>query len=357
MKYLSVCSGIEAASVAWNSLGWEPVGFSEIDPFPCAVLAYHYPQVKNFGDLTKCDSWEIKNEFDIIVAGTPCQSFSIAGKRKGMDDERGQLAIKFFDIVKKYKPKWIVWENVPGVISSNKGRDFGIFLSTMGECGYGFAYRIFDAQHFGVPQRRRRVYVVGYFGDWRCAAAVLFECQSLCVDLEKSGKKRKKITAAASGSSGVDCFNNPVAKAFVAADARRCGIINLHDQTATLTSQTKRGDTEPCVFTCFENFTVAPTLTSSNDPSRSPQSSEVTQQIAAVYNTIKIVRRLTPRECERLQGLPDDYTLIPFRNKTADKCPEGVRYRALGNSMAVPVMAWIGTRIATVSNIIQGNTQ
>lgn len=362
MKYLSVCSGIEAATVAWNPLGWEPVGFSEIETFPCAVLTHHYPNVPNYGDMTKCDNWEIKNEFDILVGGTPCQSFSLAGKRAGMDDQRGRLAIKFFDIVKRYNPKWIVWENVPGVITSNQGRDFGLFLSEMGKCGYGYAYRILDAQHFGVPQRRRRVFVVGHFGDWRCAAAVLFERESLLWNPEKGGKKRQNITTVvATGSGGSSCETGKLAndsvkyaKAFTAASARKTGTICLMDQTPTLTSQTKRGDTEPCVVTCESvGDRVAPTLTASNDPSRSPQSSEVTQQVAAVHKAINAVRRLTPRECERLQGFPDDYTLISFRNKSIDKCPDGPRYKALGNSMAVPVMRWIGNRIKVVSQILE----
>ncbi len=398
MKYLSVCSGIEAATVAWHSLEWEPIGFSEIEPFPCAVLDYHYPHVKNYGDLTKCDNWEIKNEFDILVAGTPCQSFSVAGKRGGLDDPRGQLALKFFELARRYRPKWIVWENVPGVLSSNKGRDFGLFLSEMGKCGYGFAYRVLDAQYFGVPQRRRRVFVVGHLGDWRGAAAVLFECEGLRRDIAPSRKTGKKVArgfrAGAAGSSGEELngkspmsVSEKSAAAFTVAEARRIGTINLMDQIPTLTSQTKRGDTEPCILTnkivpvrettdCLTaaygtkwngngsatngslfaiSGDIAPTLTASNDPSRSPQSSEVTQQVNAVHNTIKIVRRLTPIECERLQGFPDDYTLIPFRKKPAQKCPDGVRYRCLGNSMAVPVMAWIGSRIASVSKVIQGN--
>jgi len=178
MKYLSVCSGIEAATVAWHPLGWTPVAFSEIEPFPSSVLAHHYPSVPNLGDMTKFKDWNI-DAIDLLVGGTPCQSFSVAGLRKGLDDPRGNLMLTFGAIAAKYRPKWLVWENVPGVLSSNGGRDFGAFLGMLGELWYGFAYRVLDAQYFGVPQRRRRVFVVGCLGDWRSAAAVLFERHSV----------------------------------------------------------------------------------------------------------------------------------------------------------------------------------
>lgn len=177
MRFLSVCSGIEAASVAWNPLGWKAVAFSEIEPFPCAVLAHHYPDTPNWGDMTKFQEWP-NEPIDLLCGGTPCQSFSVAGLRKGLDDPRGNLMLTFGAIAAKYRPKWLVWENVPGVLSSHGGRDFGTFLGMLGQLGYGFAYRVLDAQYFGVPQRRRRVFVVGCLGDWRSAAAVLFEQES-----------------------------------------------------------------------------------------------------------------------------------------------------------------------------------
>ena len=178
MKFLSVCSGIEAASVAWSPLGWKAVAFSEIEPFPCAVLAHHYPDTPNWGDMTKYKEWPDVS-IDLLCGGTPCQSFSVAGLRKGLDDPRGNLMLTFGAIAAKYRPQWLVWENVPGVLSSNGGRDFGSFLGLLGVLGYGFAYRVLDAQYFGVAQRRRRVFVVGCLGDWRSAAAVLFERHSL----------------------------------------------------------------------------------------------------------------------------------------------------------------------------------
>jgi len=193
MKFLSVCSGIEAASVAWGPLGWQAVAFSEIEPFPCSLLAHHYQNTPNWGDMTKFQEWPDVS-IDILCGGTPCQSFSVAGLRKGLDDPRGNLMLTFGAIAAKYRPKWLVWENVPGVLSSNNGRDFGAFLGMLGQLGYGFAYRVLDAQYFGVAQRRRRVFVVGCLGDWHSAAAVLFERHSLQGHPAPSREAGKKPT-------------------------------------------------------------------------------------------------------------------------------------------------------------------
>jgi DNA (cytosine-5)-methyltransferase 1 len=177
MKYLSVCSGIEAATVAWHQLGWEAVAYSEIEPFPSKVLAHHY-STPNWGDMTKFKEWPDES-IDLLVGGTPCQSFSVAGLRQGLDDPRGELMLTYLAIAARYRPRWVVWENVPGVLSSNGGRDFGAFLGALGELGYGWAYRVLDAQWFGVAQRRRRVFVVGCFGDGESASKVLFESESV----------------------------------------------------------------------------------------------------------------------------------------------------------------------------------
>ena len=178
MIYGSVCSGIEAATVAWHTLGWKPAFFSEIEAFPRSVLAHHYPETPLHGDFTTIGADDY-GPIDLLVGGTPCQSFSIAGLRGGLDDDRGNLALEFLRLADRTRPRWLVWENVPGVLSSNGGRDFGAILGGMVELGYGFAYRVLDAQFFGVPQRRRRVFVVGCLGSWRRAAAVLFERHSL----------------------------------------------------------------------------------------------------------------------------------------------------------------------------------
>ena len=203
MNYLSVCSGVEAASVAWKGLGWNPLGFSEIEKFPSEVLNHHYPNVPNLGDMTNYRSWNFgKRSVDLIVGGTPCQSFSVAGLRKGMEDPRGNLALTFCAILDKFRPKWFVWENVPGVLSSNKGRDFGSFLGAVAELGYGASYRVLDAQNFGVPQRRRRVFVVGHLGDWKPTAEILFESESLRWHPKKSGKAREDSPGYIEGGFG-----------------------------------------------------------------------------------------------------------------------------------------------------------
>ena len=194
MRYLSVCSGIEAATVAWHDLGWQPIGFSEIEKFPSAVLSHHYPDVTNFGDMTKYKEWNLES-VELIVGGTPCQSFSVAGLRKGLEDPRGNLALTYVGLLDHFRPKWFVWENVPGVLSSNGGRDFGSFLGAVAECGYGFSYRVLDAKHFGVPQRRRRVFVVGHLGDWRPTAEVLFERESLPWNSKASESKKQRTTS------------------------------------------------------------------------------------------------------------------------------------------------------------------
>ncbi|MEK9739413.1 MAG: DNA (cytosine-5-)-methyltransferase, partial [Euryarchaeota archaeon] len=198
MRYGSVCSGVEAATLAWHHMGWKPSFFSEIEAFPCAVLQHHYPDVPLHGDFTTIGESEYE-PIDLLVGGTPCQSFSIAGLRKGMADDRGNLALEFLKLAQRTRPKWVVWENVPGVLSSNGGRDFGSFLGGLGEIGYGFAYRVLNAQFFGVPQRRRRVFVVGYLGDWRPSTAVLFERHSLSGHSEPSREEGEEIA----GNSGV----------------------------------------------------------------------------------------------------------------------------------------------------------
>jgi len=205
IRYGSVCSGIEAATVAWHPLGWKPAFFSEIEHFPRAVLAHHYPETPLHGDFTTIGADQY-GPIDLLVGGTPCQSFSIAGLRGGLADDRGNLALEFLRLAQRTRPKWLVWENVPGVLSSNGGRDFGAILGGMVECGYGFAYRVLDAQYFGVAQRRRRVFVVGHLRDWQSAAAVLFERKSLSGDSPPRREKREDVagvlTSRASGGGG-----------------------------------------------------------------------------------------------------------------------------------------------------------
>lgn len=198
MRYGSVCSGIEAASVAWHPLGWEPAWFAEIEAFPSAVLAHRFPGVPNHGDFTRLLQ-ERPADVDVLVGGTPCQSFSVAGLRGGLADPRGNLALAFVALVGVLRPRWVVWENVPGVLSSGGGRDFGSFLGGLGELGYGWAYRVLDAQWFGLAQRRKRVFVVAHSGgDWRRAAAALFEPEGL----RRDSPPRRRSGEGVAGSLG-----------------------------------------------------------------------------------------------------------------------------------------------------------
>jgi len=201
VRYLSVCSGIEAASVAWEPLNWDPAAFAEVEQFPSAVLAHHWPQVPNLGDMTRHESWNL-GAIDLLVGGTPCQSFSVAGLRNGLHDPRGGLMLTFLEIAQRQRPRWIVWENVPGVLSSDGGRDFGAFLGALGDLGYGWAYRVLDAQWCGVAQRRRRVFVVGCAGDGAAAATVLFESESVCRNPAPSREKGQGVAADAAGGAG-----------------------------------------------------------------------------------------------------------------------------------------------------------
>ena len=316
MKYLSVCSGIEAVTVAWKPLGWQPVAFSEIEKFPSQVLAHHYPDVPNLGDMTKFQEWKHES-IDILVGGTPCQSFSVAGLRKGLADPRGNLMLTYLAIAERYRPQWMVWENVTGVLSSNEGRDFGTFLAALAECGYGFAYRVLDAQYFGVAQRRRRVFVVGYLGDWRPAAAVLFERESLSGHPAPSREKGKNIAK---------CLTRGAMQRFDSETDTMIPVYGIQGNWIGRAPENGGNATEPM-------NQIAPCLTKTDRHG-------VAQPTA--------VRRLTPVECERLQGFQDGYTDIKQNDKDT---PDGPRYKALGNSMAVPVMRWIGQRIQMVEDL------
>jgi DNA (cytosine-5)-methyltransferase 1 len=560
MRYLSVCSGIEAATVAWHPLGWTPAAFSEIDPFPRAVLAHHYPDTPLHGDFTTIEGHEY-GPIDLLVGGTPCQDFSVAGLRAGIAGDRGNLTLEYLRLAARTQPRWIVWENVPGVLSSDDGRALGSFLGGLGELGYGFAYRVLDAQYAGVPQRRRRVFVVGYLGDWRRAAAVLFERESL---LGHPAPRREAgegvacpITPGSPNGSGyrndADTADNLIVAAEVAptlvANGNKTGGIRPpgtdgdtvtslivmasgqsnapvfeNDQCPALTclheapiiAHTLRGNghdasedgtgrgvplvpvafsimpmnsgkdykaretdiaqpimaggpvggnqggdfiVEPVPFdttqiTSKANYSkpkagdpchplaagahppaiafewqrgatqnldmhedFSPALIKSQTPAvsysirsdamregiaKTPSADAegrvrlrdpglgITTELAPTIDTgaahavafdlrgreggaqfegphetaniraasggssrsyiaATAVRRLTPTECERLQGFPDDYTLVPYRGKPAS---DGPRYKALGNSMAVPCMAWIGQRIAMIETLI-----
>lgn len=301
MTYLSVCSGIESVSVAWEPLGWQAIGFAEIEPFPRELLKQRFPHVKNYGDITQYEKWDI-GQFDVLVGGTPCQSFSIAGKRGGTNDIRGRLMYSYLGIVAQYKPTWILWENVPGVLSSGNGTDFASFLAGLEQCGYGWCYRVLDAQYFGVPQRRRRVFVVGSFGNYNCTK-VLFESEGTQGGIAESRETEKNTTERTDGSLPV-MFRN----------LNNNSVYKKEERTAnTIISRYGTGG--------------------NNTP------------LILDSSTSKKLRRMTPIECERLQGFPDDWAKISWRGKSVEQCPDSLRYKAIGNSMAVPVIRWIGKRI------------
>jgi DNA (cytosine-5)-methyltransferase 1 len=464
MKFGSVCSGIEAASVAWHPLGWTAAWLSEIEPFPCAVLKHHYPDVPNHGDMTLLPEKILSGQVeapDLFCGGTPCQAFSVAGLRNSLDDARGNLSLTFVGIANAIdhvrslrgdSPAIVFWENVPGVLNT-KDNAFGCFLGALagesdpikppGErwsnagCVFGpqrtVAWRVLDAQHFGVAQRRRRVFVVASSRDDINPAEILFEFEGVRRDTPQSRKEGESVAASTDAGfdsgglqrtvgalcadthpgaySGQDAYTGRLIPQPIAFENSRRDGARLYDNVTntlqafagtgggngpmvalpialaentigrqpqnggngngftvggpmyTLNATGIHGVAQPIAFpstlsgtqhASAENIApsmgaknpmavVAPTLTASNDPSRSPQSTEVTNQVAAVHAVSMAVRRLTPVECERLQGFPDGYTNIPWRK--AAESPDGPRYKALGNSWAVPVVAWIGKRI------------
>lgn len=546
-RYVSIFSGVEAATLAWEPLGWEPVAFSEIEPFPCAVLAERWPDVPNLGDITKID-WkeEIDGAIDLVVGGSPCQSFSVAGKREGLKGASG-LMFEYIRCVQELRPRWFLWENVPGALTSEDGGAFGQLLREMDELGYSLAWRVLDAQFFRVAQRRRRLFLVGHLGA-ESPAEVLFEPDCLSGNPQSSREKRKELARRAGRSAACAGFKYSAAP-------RANTIGYAEEQANTLTADwhapavlplsgtgqhymamsqygtevagclTARGDSSPCAdrgqnivcmtgtqahchisdeiagcltahmgkddapvvvdgtniqtYVCETAHSgsnglgvgmsdVFPTLDTSSGPAvwarensvlspfgfaqnvrnevrivgdgtisgalaANPGMKQTTfvctggtypinEQVATrdkklgrgtalgigadgdpafalmanhphmvaagsgsepiamgdlnahtaicrnVCPTLKcggngamvasetadkimeanpmLVRRLTPLECERLQGFPDGHTLIGWKGKPAEECPDGPRYKAIGNSMAVPVMRWIGKRIA-----------
>jgi DNA (cytosine-5)-methyltransferase 1 len=389
IKYGSVCSGVEAATVAWHSLGWQPQWFSEIEKFPSAVLKHHYPSVPNRGDMTNFKEWP-DEPIDVLVGGTPCQSFSVAGLRKGLDDPRGNLMLTYLAIAAKYRPKWLVWENVPGVLSSNGGLDFASLLRGMGELRYGFAYRVLDAQYFGVAQRRRRVFVVGYLGSWQRAAAVLFERDSLqgnpAPRREKGEKVADTLTVGANQYSGFNgepvaqCLTTRTGSAFdpfmetmpIAFSSKQqsmktsdnvantLGANDYKEPQAVAIQNATRGasqnglgiTTDGPMYTLDVGSQHAVAFQPTADCLTAAYSTKWNGNASATNGSLfaaqsSAVRRLTPIECERLQGFPDNYTDIRLNDK---QTPDGPRYKAMGNSMAVPVMNWIGRRIQMVED-------
>ena len=523
LTFGSVCSGIGAPELAWLPLGWRSLWSAEIERFPSDVLAHRFPGLPNLGDITAADFVGRAREhgpIDVLVGGTPCQSFSLAGLRGGMDDPRGGLALRFLEIARDLRPRWVCWENVPGVLSSrshdapeevppgddlepgcerevveeyeaDERADFACFLAGLHELGYGFAYRVLDARFFGIPQRRRRVFVVGCLGDWRGAFAVLFERDSMRGDPPKGGQARARVARALTGSpgrrrgvpdggdvgghliahtlrgEGFDAsedgtgrgtplgpgafdttqitsaanYSNPrpgdpchpltahghapaiafqergrpggktlewqedQAYALLApSGGARTNELNVCVPVAhTLTSRSQRhdGDSEKRLAVAYQQHgsNVGPMGTlrkgdggvTSGVPfmpvafhaTQDPICGDISPCLPTSKGSIGVAskwgaRRLVPRECEKLQGMPPDWTLVPVRKlkkpsksrlaKLADLgrlgyidgepwelAADGPRYRAIGNSMAVPVLRWIGERLAAVDRIMGGS--
>ena len=421
MNFISMCSGIEAASVAFNPLRWEAVAYSEIEPFPCAVLEHHYPDVPNHGDITKFDWSVYRGKVDMVCAGFPCQAFSIAGLRDSLEDGRGNLSLIGIKAIKSIRPKWVLLEQVPGVFSAD-GNPFGCILaglsgadaplmpgtrngkwtksgvvSAANKEGYGLAWRVLDAQYFGVPQRRRRIFVVGHIGDWRPPVAVLFEPKGVCRDFaegQEKGTAVAALTATSVGTCGAD--NNQAQAGHIIVMAHGQGNAEIIIGKSPVLSCNHEA---PIIYenhgqdNRIKEVNVSPQINAKagtgggnlplvqawkQRPEGDVIQSEVaynisTTQNASAGNTGKImvnnsIRRLTPIETERLQGFPDFYTKISVkvlkrkpRTKHFAKYPDlyqgnpdgtwtkfygdGPRYKAIGNSWAVPCAAWIGRRI------------
>lgn len=398
MKYGSLCSGVESATLAWKDLGWEAQWFSQFDPdhdyskgpdFPSAVLAHHYPDVPNLGDMTKIEERKEFNEraVDLIVAGTPCQSFSIAGLRDGLDDSRGNLSLKLCQILLRKQPRWFIWENVPGVFSSwsdekrsvgdmgednrwheeaLQSSDFASIIGGFLECGYGVSWRVFDAQHFGVPQRRKRVFVVGHLGDWRPSTAVLFDSKSLSGRTKPSKSEGQEIAAFSESTFGTYSQTNKAgtlrSKGGTAGDGSENLICygvqgQVIDRSPTSgpngigVSENKSGALTVNNRHAVAYARVGATLTTGFGDRGLAQEQIWNGNGAIVDGRI---RRLTPLECERLMGYPDNYTKIPWNGKPASRCPDGLRYKACGNGKNPDIVKVIGERIEMVEKILKG---
>lgn len=413
MRFGSVCSGIEAASVAWHPLGWRAAWLAEIEPFPSALLAHHYPEVPNLGDMTALPGLIASGAVeapDVFCGGTPCQAFSVAGLRRSLDDARGNLSLVFCEIAdaidraraaRGEQPAIVFWENVPGVLST-KDNAFGCFLAGLAgeeeplkpagprwsDAGVvlgperAVAWRVLDAQFFGVAQRRRRVFVVASARDDFDPVAVLFEFDGVRRDFALRRESGTRITTCLDAGPEIGGDGSRVSRLVTADDMVSCitGDITHALNTANNgkgSSEDGTGRGTPLVPVAFHPTQDPISSTDGSTHAMGCGSKQGAATVAVAFDTTQItsaanrsnpkpgdpchplaagahapaiatavqVRRLTPRECERLQGFPDDYTLIPWRGKPADLCPDGPRYKALGNSWAVPVVRWIGARI------------
>lgn len=446
MRYGSVCSGVEAASLAWKPLGWEPAFFAEVEPFPCAVLQQKFGATKplrpldpndttdkkerktrenwlrqikrlpdggtipNLGDFTKIKESDYHGQIDLLVGGTPCQDLSLAGKRAGFDGKRSSLAIDFVRLAYELGCKWVVWENVPGTLSSHNGRDFATLLSLFTGCAievpkqgfdtagfvcparrdrYGVAWRVLDARFVrtprfprGIPQRRRRLFLVGYFGDWTRPAKILLDCESLRGNPAAIGSARpttaadpeKSIANWWDGSEFAGTIMRTGSKQRMPGKGRfQAVIIDKHtcksfghapalEREGTHELICFHGSQDPICSEDHANAigrnqgqencmlqTVFPTIDSNICKSLNLQDNNKYIAATSFAKSESQIRRLTPVECERLMGFPDNHPQIKWNGKPAEECPDGPRYKACGNSMCVNCMEWIGIKINTAN--------
>ena len=390
MRYLSLFSGIEACTVAWHELGWEAAAYAEIEEFPSEVLKYHYKDVENLGDVSKITNEKLKQlgKIDLVVGGSPCQDLSVAGKRKGLEGERSGLFYEQMRIFHAARSicgaRYLLWENVPGAYSSNNGRDFAQVVGEMAGCSVNLPpdtiwentgcilgenglveWCTLDAQWFGVPQRRRRIFALLDTGDWQSRPPILFEPESLLGNPPPSREKKEDIAGTITAGSGRRRGSGIDPSGLTVARMRGFGDYEIDESVSALkqrdykdaTDLVIHGTQDPCVsdkaFALGRNSgqenVVAFAQNSRDELREMPYSGALSaqpgmKQTSYIRNNME-VRRLTPLECERLQGFPDNYTKIPWKGKPAEDCPDGPRYKALGNSMAVPVMKCIGERI------------
>lgn len=385
--YCSICSGIEAVSVAWKDFA-TPAWFAEIEEFPSAVLDHHYPKIKNHGDMTTLAKKILNREItapDVLVGGTPCQAFSVAGQRNSLDDARGNLTLQLINILEAIDyvrhqngqpPCVLVWENVPGVLST-KDNAFGHFLAGLvQECeqlqspggrwsnaGYVHSartvtWRVLNAQYFGVAQRRKRVFLVAS-ARRRSTAQILIEQKGVRGDFAQSKSTKQNTTTAI--NAGVSLASG---KEITGPLLANCGEKQwLGNQEAFSGDYfVVHGSQDPIVNNktahclgrnngleniLFEVKGAKAVRVANNNitPTLKARMGTCGNNIPCIASPPATIRKLTPMECERLQGFPDNYTKIPYRNKSAELCPDSPRYKALGNSMAVPVMKWIGLRV------------
>ncbi|MFZ7136039.1 DNA cytosine methyltransferase [Avibacterium avium] len=378
--YGSVCSGIEAVTCAWHKFA-TPLWFSEIEPFPSAVLAHHFPNVPNLGDMTLLPQKILNREIpapDVLVGGTPCQAFSVAGNRQSLDDDRGNLTLVLIHILEaidyvRYqngqRPCVLVWENVPGVLST-KDNAFGHFLAGLAQeskplqpagrkwsnAGYvhskrTIAWRTLDAQYFGVAQRRKRVFVVAS-ARTRSIAEILIELNSVQRDIAPSGNSQENASAFVESSFGT------YRKSSISGTLKRSGgalsggseTLVVHGTQDPIITKNQahclgRNNGQENVLFEVKGAEAVRLADKPLSPTLKARMGTGGNNVPCIANQF-CVRKLTPKECERLQGFPDNWTKIPYRNKPAEQCPDSPRYKAIGNSMAVPVMRWIGERLS-----------